>query len=374
MSDTIESSNSPDSGSPAPRPGIMGIAPYVPGEAAIAGHAQPAQLAANENSLGAGAAAVAAYREGAATLHRYPDSGALALTRAIGEIHGLDPARIVCGAGSDELLGLLGRGYAGEGDEVLYSAHGFLMYPIVARSVGAVPVKAAEVDLTASVDNLLAAVTERTRVVFLANPNNPTGTIVPGSELRRLRGGLPANVLLVIDAAYAEYVDDPDYEDGVALVDAGENTVMTRTFSKIHGLAALRIGWCYAPTGIVEVLHRIRGPFNVGAPAIAAGAAAIRDVAHVERSRAHNRVERRRLKDRLAQLGLTGPESHGNFLLIRFPDPAAAEAALKALNAAGVIPRRVAGYGLPECLRITIGTAPENDAVVAALTDFVGQG
>lgn len=357
-----------------PRPGIMDIAPYVPGEAKIDGHAEPAQLAANENALGPGAAAVEAFSAGATSLHRYPDGGSLALTRAIGETHGLDPDRIVCGAGSDEILGLLGKGYAGPGDEILFSAHGFLMYPIIAMSVGAMPVTAPETDLTADVDNLLAAVTDRTRIVFLANPNNPTGTMLKRSELKRLRQGLPADVLLVIDSAYAEYVDDPDYEAGAALVDQGQNTVMTRTFSKIHGLASLRLGWCYAPECVVQVMHRIRGPFNVSAPAIAAGAVAVKDAGHVERSRAHNKVERKRLADRLAQLGLKGPESHGNFLLIRFSDPEAAEAALQAMNRAGVIPRRVAGYGLPDSLRITVGTAAENDAVVAALTEFVESG
>lgn len=350
----------------------MDIAPYVPGEAKIDGHAEPAQLAANENALGPGAKAVAAYRENAGSLHRYPDGGSAALVQAIGEIHGLDPARIVCGAGSDEILALIGKAYAGPGDEALYSAHGFLMYPIIAKGVGATPVAAPERDLTADVDNLLAAVTDKTRIVFLANPNNPTGTMLPAAELERLRAGLPDNVLLVIDAAYAEYVDDPAYDAGARLVDQGQNTVMTRTFSKIHGLAALRIGWCYAPTSVIQVLHRIRGPFNVSAPAIAAGAAAVRDQAHVERSRSHNTAERKRLRDRLAQLGLTGPESHGNFLLIRFESPERAEAALQAMNAAGVIPRRVAGYGLPECLRVTVGAAEENDAVVAALADFTG--
>ena len=362
-----------DSNAPLiPRPGIMEIAPYVPGEAKIAGHANPAKLAANENALGPGADAISAYRDGADSLHRYPDSGAATLTQAIANAHGLDASRIVCGAGSDEILALLGRAYAGPGDEVLYTTHGFLMYPIIARSVGATPVQAPEKDLIANVDNLLAAVTGKTRIVFLANPNNPTGTMIPGTELRRLRAGLPDNALLVIDAAYAEYVDDPAYEDGAALVDNGQNTVMTRTFSKIHGLAALRLGWCYAPADVIGVLHRIRGPFNVTAPAIAAGAAAIADAGHVERSRVHNKIERKRLRDQLAQLGLSGPESHGNFLLIQFDDPDQAEAALKAMNAGGVIPRRVAGYGLPESLRITVGTAVENDAVVTAFTDFIG--
>jgi histidinol-phosphate aminotransferase len=355
-----------------PRPGIMDIAPYVPGEAKIPGQAEPAQLAANENALGPSAAAIAAYNAASQSLHRYPDGGAVELTKAIGEVHGLDAKRIVCGAGSDEILALLGRGYVGPGDETLYSEHGFLMYPIITKSLGAIPLKAPETDLTANVDALLAAVTPKTRVVFLANPNNPTGTMLPAGELKRLRNGLNDNILLVIDAAYAEYVDDPAYSDGRELVDAGSNVVMTRTFSKIYGLAALRIGWCYAPTSIVDVLHRIRGPFNVTATAIAAGAAAVRDREHVQRSRNHNTVERARLADRLAQLGLKGPQSHGNFLLIRFESPEMAEGALKSMNAVGVIPRRVAGYGLPECLRITVGTASENDRVVAALADFTG--
>lgn len=354
-----------------PQPGILDIAPYVPGEAKIAGHDDPAQLAANENALGPGSKAITAFGTIAKSLHRYPDGGFRQLTDAIGDVHGLDPARIVCGAGSDELLSLLGQAYAGPGDEVLYSAHGFLMYPIVAMSVGAKPVAAAEVDLTANVDNLLAAVTAKTKIVFVANPNNPTGTMLPAREMRRLREGLRDDILLVIDAAYAEYVSDPDYEPGVALVEATQNTVMTRTFSKIHGLAALRLGWCYAPEAVCQTLNRIRGPFNVNAPAIAAGAAAVRDVNHVERSREHNKSERRRLADRLAQHGLTGPTSHGNFLLIRFPDADMADAALKAMNGAGVIPRRVAGYGLPDCLRITVGSAAENDRVVDALADFM---
>ena len=355
-----------------PRPGIMDIAPYVPGEAKISGHSEPAQLAANENALGPSPAAVAAYNSAANSLHRYPDGGSTELTNAIGEVHDLDPKQIVCGAGSDEILALLGRGYVGLGDETLHSAHGFLMYPIITKSLGATPLQAPETDLTANVDALLASVTPKTRIVFLANPNNPTGTMLPAEELKRLRKGLNDDVLLVIDAAYAEYVDDPLYSDGRDLVDSNDNVVMTRTFSKIYGLAALRIGWCYAPPSVVDVLHRIRGPFNVTAPAIAAGAAAVRDQEHVERSRHHNKVERNRLASRLAQLGLSGPVSHGNFLLISFKTPEVAEGALQAMNALGVIPRRVAGYGLPECLRITVGTAAENDRVVSALADFTG--
>jgi len=357
-----------------PRPGIMDIAAYVPGEAKLAGHAEPMQLAANENALGPAKSAMAAYTDAGASLHRYPDGAATVLRNAIADAHGLDADRIICGAGSDEILSFLGRSYAGPGDEVLYSAHGFLMYQIITLTVGATPVAAPETaDLTASVDALLAAVTPKTRILFLANPNNPTGTLLPVRELRRLRAGLRDDILLVIDAAYAEYVDHPDYDAGAALVDEGENTVMTRTFSKIHGLAALRLGWCYCPASVAAVLNRLRGPFNVGAPSIAAGVAAIGDTGHIERSRAHNVAERKRLQDRLRQLGLNTPESHGNFILIRFADGDQAEAALQAMNAGGVIPRRVAGYGLPESLRVTVGTAEENDAVVQALTEFVGE-
>lgn len=356
-----------------PRPGIMDIAAYVPGEAKLDGYAEPMQLAANENALGAAASAVAAYNAAGATLHRYPDGAATALRDTIADIHGLDADRVICGAGSDEILSFLGRAYAGPGDEILYSAHGFLMYPIISRTVGATPVPAPEVDLTASVDALLAAVTPKTRILFLANPNNPTGTLLPTRELQRLRDGLRDDILLVIDAAYAEYVDEADYDAGLSLVDAGENTVMTRTFSKIHGLAALRLGWCYCPESIAAVLNRLRGPFNVGAPSIAAGIAATRDVEHVAHSKAHNLTERKRLQDRLRQLGLDTPVSHGNFILIRFADGEGAEAALQAMNGAGVIPRRVAGYGLPESLRVTVGTAEENDAVVTALTDFLAK-
>ena len=357
-----------------PRPGIMDIAAYMPGEAKLDGHAEPMQLAANENALGPAKSAMAAYTEAGASLHRYPDGAATVLRNAIADAHGLDADRIICGAGSDEILSFLGRSYAGPGDEVLYSAHGFLMYPIITLTVGATPVAAPETaDLTASVDALLAAVTPKTRILFLANPNNPTGTLLPMSELRRLRAGLRDDILLVIDAAYAEYVDHPDYDAGAALADEGENTVMTRTFSKIHGLAALRLGWCYCPASVAAVLNRLRGPFNVGAPSLAAGVAAIGDTGHIERSRAHNFAERKRLQDRLRQLGLNTPESHGNFILIRFVDGDQAEAALQAMNAGGVIPRRVAGYGLPESLRVTVGTAEENDAVVQALTDFVGE-
>ena len=270
------------------RPGILDVAPYVGGEAEAAGFAEPIRLASNENPLGASPRAQEAYGALSADLHRYPDGGAQALRRAIAARHGLDPARIVCGNGSGELISLLIRAYAGPGDEVLYSAHGFLLYAIDAKTAGATPVAVPERDLTADLEGLIARAGLRTRVVCLANPNNPTGSCLSGSQLERLVEGLPDHVLLLLDAAYAEYVMRNDYEDGAKLVEANERVVMTRTFSKIHGLAGLRLGWAYAPAEVADVLNRMRGPFNVTAPALAAGLAAIEDSDHAARSRDHN--------------------------------------------------------------------------------------
>jgi histidinol-phosphate aminotransferase len=349
---------------PVPRPGILDVAAYVGGEASLPGVNRVIRLASNENPLGPSEKAMAAYRALAPELHRYPDGGAHALRNALAKTYGLDPARIVCGAGSDELIGLLVRAYAGIGDEVLYSRHGFLMYAISARTVGAVPVAAPETDLTADIDQLLAHVTPRTKLCFLANPNNPTGTWLPKEEVARLRAGLPENVVLVIDAAYAEYMTESGYEPGTELVESHDNVVMTRTFSKIHGLAALRIGWAYCPPVIADVINRVRGPFNVSAPALAAAEAALADGGHVEHSRNHNAQWRQWFLDRLATLGLRGWPSGGNFVLVRFVD---VDEAVRQLNARGVIPRRMAPYGLPDCLRITIGTAEDMEAVVDAL-------
>jgi histidinol-phosphate aminotransferase len=356
---------------PVPRPGILDIAPYVGGEASLPGVNRVIRLASNENPLGPSAKAMAAYRALAPDLHRYPDGGAIALRRALAANFGLDAARIVCGAGSDELIGLIVRAYAGVGDEVLYSRHGFLMYAISARTVGAVPVAAPETDLTADVDQLLAHVTPRTKLCFLANPNNPTGSWLPKREVARLRAGLPENVVLVIDAAYAEYMAETEYEPGTELVEAHDNVVMTRTFSKIYGLAALRIGWAYAAPAIADVLNRVRGPFNVAAPSLAAAEAALADTGHVEHSRAHNARVRQWFLERVVGLGLETRPSGGNFVLVRFPD---VEAAVKQLNGRGVIPRRMAPYGLPDCLRITIGTTEDMEIVADALGGLAAAG
>ena len=357
---------------PTPRPGILDIEPYVGGEAHLEGVEDVARLASNENPLGASPRVQAAYAELAGELHRYPDGGSTALREALADLHDLDPARIVCGAGSDELISLLVRAYAGPGDEVLYSRHGFLMYPIAARTAGATPVAAPERDLRADVDALLARVSERTRLVFLANPNNPTGTYLPAAEVKRLGDGLPPDVLLVLDAAYAEYVELEDYEPGAALVEAGRNVVMTRTFSKIYGLAGLRLGWAYAPAAVADVLNRVRGPFNVSSAAQAAGLAAVRDQGHVEHSLAHNTFWRRWFRDQMAEAGLASPPSAGNFVLLAFPSADDADRAVAHLKANGVLVRRMGAYGLPEHLRVGVGTEAEMRRTAEALRAFAG--
>jgi histidinol-phosphate aminotransferase len=357
---------------PVPGPGILDIAPYIGGEAKAEGFDRPIRLASNESALGPSPKAVAAYKALAGEIHRYPDGSAAELREALGRHHGLDPARIVCGSGSDELIALLFRAYAGVGDEVLYSRHGFLMYPIGAKSVGATPVAVPERNLTADVDGFLARVTERTRIVFIANPNNPTGTYLSINEMNRLHAGLPPHVVLAIDAAYAEFVNRNDYEPGTALVDRAKNVVMLRTFSKIYALAGLRLGWAYCPPDIADVLNRIRGPFNVNAAALAAGVAAVEDVAAVKRARAHNDQWLPWLSERLAKLGLELTPSVGNFVLPRFPDEPRhnADAAFAFLQSRGILTRQMHGYGQPQCLRITIGTGEEMEAVAAALAEF----
>lgn len=358
---------------PHPRAGILDIAPYVPGESSLSSGVKPIKLSSNETPFGPSPLAIQAYADCAKMgLHRYPDGGAMALRAAIGKRFGLDAERIVCGAGSDELLNLIAQAYLEPGTEAIYTEHGFLVYPIVIRANGAVPIVAPESDCRAQVDAILALVTEKTRIVFLANPNNPTGTYVPAEDVRRLRAGLPDNVLLVLDAAYAEYVKRNDYEAGIELVATTENTVMTRTFSKVYGLASLRLGWAYCPASVTDVLNRIRGPFNVSLPAMYAGIAAIGDLDHLGRSVEHNEKWLAWLTGQIELLGLKVTPSVANFILVHFPDvpKRGAVEADAFLKSRGIIVRRVSGYGLPNALRITIGTESENVAVVEALVAF----
>ena len=358
---------------PLPNQGVMDIHAYIPGKSAAPDNVKLYKLSANETPLGPSDAAKTAYSALANTLEDYPDGSASELREAIGKVHGLNPNSIVCGSGSDELLSLLCQTYLGQGDEAIYSQHGFLVYKIGILASGATPVVAAEKDYTTDVDAILAAVTERTRVVFLANPNNPTGTYIPMSEVRRLHEGLPPSVLLVLDAAYAEYVRRNDYEAGIELVGNNENVVMTRTFSKIYGLAALRIGWMYAPDHIVDAINRVRGPFNVNAAAIAAAKAAIEDRNLVDRAIAHNDEWLVWTSEQLEALGLKVTPSVGNFILIHFGDEAgkgAAEADAF-LTERGFVLRRVVPYGFDNAIRMTIGTEEANRGVVAALNEFL---
>ena len=360
---------------PLPRPGILDITPYVGGRStATKGRGERViKLASNESPLGPSPRAVAAYHRAADRLHRYPDGGARDLREALGRRHGLDPARIVCGNGSDDLIALLARAYAGPGDEVIHGEYGFLVYPIAARSAGARPVAAAEPEFKVDVDGVLACVTPRTRVVFLANPNNPTGSYLALGELRRLRKGLPGNVLLVIDSAYAEYVGAADYGPGADLVAEFDNVVITRTFSKIYGLAALRLGWAYCPQAVADVLDRVRGPFNVTGPTLAAGEAALASTDHVAAARRHNDRWLPWLSAELASLGLTVLPSVANFVLVRFqPDAGCnADAAHSFLMERAIIPRTMGAYNLPDCLRISVGLDDEMEAVVSALAEFM---
>jgi len=359
--------------SPEPRPGVLDIDAYVPGKSSAPGVARIFKLSSNETPLGPSQRVKEAYRDVAEHLEDYPDGSASDLREAIGRAFGLDPDRIVCGAGSDDLLNLLARAYLRDGDEAIHTTHGFLVYPIATLGAGAKPVVAAEKNYTADVDAILAAVTPRTKMVFLANPNNPTGTYVPFDEVKRLHAGLPSNVVLVLDAAYAEYVRRNDYESGIELVATSNNVVMCRTFSKIYGLAALRIGWLYGPASIVDAVNRIRGPFNVNAPAIAAGVAAMADTAHVDMSREHNSRWLAWLTDEIGKLGLEVTPSVANFVLIHFPAAKGrtAQDADAFLTARGLILRQVGAYRLPNALRMSVGTEEANRLVVAALAEFL---
>jgi len=362
---------------PEPRPGILDIKPYVPGKSGGAdGDDRPViKLSSNESALGPSPRAVEAAKKAAETVVRYPDGSATALREAIGKRWDLDPARIICGNGSDELLEMLPSVYAGAGDEVLYSQYGFAVYPIATRAAGATPVTAPESDYRTDVDAMLQAVTERTKIVFLANPNNPTGSYIPAEEVRRLREGLPSHVLLVVDAAYAEFVSRDDYSDGAELVHDSDNTVMTRTFSKIYSLAGLRIGWLYGPDHVIDALHRVRAPFNCNALALAAAGEAIEDEEHVIRAREHNDAWLPRLTQSLRGMGLIVHDSVVNFVLVRFPGgPEQTRAAEAFLAERRIFVRGLDAYGIPDGLRVNIGLDHEMEALTDALAAFMERG
>jgi histidinol-phosphate aminotransferase len=361
---------------PVPNPGILDIAPYTPGKSPVPEPGRKVfKLSANETPLGPSPKAIAAYKDAAAHLEDYPEGTSHVLREAIGRAFGLDPNRIICGAGSDEVLNLLAHAYLCQGDEAISTTHGFLVYPIATMANGAKNIVAPESEFTADVDAILERVTERTKLVWLANPNNPTGTYLPFDELKRLRVGLPAHVLLVLDAAYSDYVSRNDYEMGIELVATSENTVMTHTFSKIHGLAALRVGWMFGPAHIVDAVNRIRGPFNVSVPAMCAAVAAIEDTAHLETSKAHTEKWRNWLTGEIQKLGLDVTPSVANFVLIHFPTEKGKTAADADafLTRRGLVLRALGNYKLPHALRLTIGTEEANRLVVEALREFTAR-
>lgn len=358
---------------PVPQPGIDRIAPYVPGRSDAPAGVTLVKLSANESPLGASPRAIEAFRAQAERMHIYPEGSSRALREALGEVNGIDPARIVCGFGSDDLLHLVAQVYLGEGDEAVMSQYGFNVYPIITRGASAEIVMAPETDYRADVDALLAAVTAKTRIVFLANPNNPTGTYLDGAELRRLHAGLRPDILLVVDSAYAEYVTAADYTVGIDLVDAAENVVMVRTFSKM-GIAGERVGWMYGPAHVVDAINRIRGPFNVTLSGQAAAAAAARDVAFTAELRAHNARWRDWLSGALAGNAIQVPPSQGNFVLALFADAETARAAFTALRDMGLLVREMHSYGIANGLRISIGLEPHMRAVVEVLRAFGAPG
>jgi len=358
-----------------PRAGILDIRPYKPGSAEAPGVAEPVKLSANENALGCSPKAAAAFEAAASRLHIYPDGGATKLREAIAREEGLEADNIVCGCGSDELLQLLGRAYLNPGDKVVQSQYGFLVYRLVAMQSGAELVSAPERNYTTDVDALIEAAGDDAKVVFLANPNNPTGTYVSDAEVRRLRDALPETTLLVIDSAYAEFVGNDDYSAGLELARERDDVVVTRTFSKIHGLAGVRLGWAYGHKSIIDVLHRVRGPFNVNLPAIEAGTAAIADRDFMRKSAEHNAEWVAWLRQQIGGLGLEVTPSVCNFVLIHFPDTPGKTArdADAFLTSKGLIIRPVDPYGLPNALRATVGKAEENRRLVEGLAEFLGK-
>jgi histidinol-phosphate aminotransferase len=356
-----------------PLPGILEIIPYKGGEAAVPGFEKPWKLSSNENPMGCSPAASAAYVAAAQDLAIYPDGAHEALRAALAARYGLDAARIMCGNGSDEIFQLLGRAFLDQGDEVVQSAHGFLVYRLTAQQAGAICISAPETDLTTDVDAILGCITSKTKIVFLANPNNPTGTYLPYETIKRLHAGLPPHVLLVLDGAYAEYVRANDYSSGLELAAEANNVLMTRTFSKIHGLASARVGWCYGPQVVIDALNRVRGPFNIAGPSLAAARAAVLDQDFAERSADHNSQWLAWLSAEIAALGLDVTPSVGNFVLVAFPKaPGKTAADADAfLRAHGLIVRGVGAYGLHNHLRISVGLEEPNRLVVDALKRFL---
>ncbi len=352
---------------PTPKPYLSEIRPYVAGKSSLDPGVTPIKLSSNENPYGPSPKALEVYAKAAGALHRYPDGGCHALREAIAACHGLNPERIICGAGSDELIGLLVHAYASIGDEVIFTEHGFLMYKIYTLMAGATPVEVPETNLKADVDALLAAVTPNTKLVFIANPNNPTGSYLTREELGDLRRRLPAHILLAVDGAYAECANAEDYDSGLELAKTTENTVMLRTFSKLYGLPNLRLGWMLGADAIIDALHRVRSPFNVNGTAQAAGVAAIEDTDYTQEQFTSNLEQKHWLTAAIRELGYHAHDSQGNFTLVDLGSPEQATHIVRSLEQQHIYIRDVSGYKLPHCARITIGTPEENQRLMQAL-------
>ncbi|MDG1376862.1 MAG: histidinol-phosphate transaminase [Yoonia sp.] len=353
-----------------PQAGIMDIALYVGGAAHVEGASNVLKLSSNENPMGPSDAAKEAFSRAVHSLHRYPNTDHASLRQAIGDVWSVDLERVICGVGSDEIIHFLCQAYVGKGDEVIFTEHGFAMYRISTLAAGGTPVEVRESERMTDVDAILAGCTKKTKLVFLANPNNPTGTMIGQAELARLAEGLPPQAILVLDGAYAEYVEG--YDAGLKLIEARENVVMTRTFSKIYGLGGLRVGWGYGPRPIIDVLNRIRGPFNLSTAALAAAEAAVKDTAYIAKCREENARWREWLATGLAEIGVPSDTSTANFILARFGSETEANACDDYLRSEGILVRRVAGYKLPNCLRITVGDESACRRIVHAVAQFKG--
>ncbi len=353
-----------------PQPGILDIALYQGGKSHVAGVSNIVKLSSNENPFGPSDRVKDAFQRSVHSLHRYPSTDHASLRNAIAEVHGLDADCVICGVGSDEVIQWLAQAYAGPRDEVVFTEHGFLMYKICALAVGATPIEVRERERVTDVDAILRACNTRTKLVFIANPNNPTGTMISPAEVARLAAGLPRQAILVLDGAYAEYVEG--FDAGLALIEGRQNVVMTRTFSKIYGLGGLRIGWGYGPKHIIDVLNRIRQPFNLSTSQLDAAEAAVRDQDWVTKCRSDNTRMRAWLANALAEAGVPSDVSSANFILARFANTEEAEACDAFLQSQGLIVRRVASYNLPNCLRITVGDEASCRRVAHAVAQFKG--
>ncbi|MBX7147146.1 MAG: histidinol-phosphate transaminase [Alphaproteobacteria bacterium] len=364
---------------------ILDINPYIGGDAALPNQTKVLRLASNENPLGPSPKSMNAYRNYDHQLHRYPDGSALKLRQAIGNFFNLNYQHIVCSAGSEELISLLAQAFAGPGDEIIHSQYGFLMYAIAAKTVGATIISAPEKNFKSDVDAIIKLITKKTKIIFLANPNNPTGTYLSINDIEKLYAHIPDHTLLVLDAAYAEYIDQNDFNAGEFLVNKNKNVIMLRTFSKIFGLASLRLGWCYAHPFVIDILNRVRNPFNVSAPAQVAGLAALDDEEHIIRSRNHNKKWLAWTTTELKEIGINIIPSIGNFILLCFspidnykgPTALGIEKANKLhsyLNSHGILPRKVGAYGLDDCLRLTIGTEEEAKFTIDTIRQYTQNG